>query len=249
MTYPIYIPSKGRADNCITAEILLGEGIDFNIVVEPQDEISYREKYENVIVMKENDRGIAYARNFCKAHSIDSGAKWHWQFDDNIKAFRTRTPEIKRVTARWCIDKAEKYIAKYNGIGICSFKHQMFSHMAKTDISYNQMAYSGVLVNNEVDIWWEPDIVEDADYTLRLLFKGYCSIMFNRLIMDKVATGEIKGGNTEIEYGANRRLVRYQNLMQRYKGYFKVGRQYGRAKLYPSRIWSQFKQRPKPKEK
>ena len=60
LNYVIYIPSKGRHDICLTAELLLKYNMEFFLVVEPQDRDNYVEKYgiDNVIFIDENNRGI-----------------------------------------------------------------------------------------------------------------------------------------------------------------------------------------------
>jgi hypothetical protein len=92
LKYKVYIPSKGRASTCNTPNLLSKSNIDFFIVVEPQDKDSYLEEFnkEQILVMDKDDKGIAYARNFCKRHSISLGDKFHWQIDDDMKIFMKR---------------------------------------------------------------------------------------------------------------------------------------------------------------
>ncbi|NDG53746.1 MAG: hypothetical protein EBY39_12125 [Flavobacteriia bacterium] len=39
--YPVYIVSKGRWDNPLTANMFIKDGIDFKILVEPQEYDNY----------------------------------------------------------------------------------------------------------------------------------------------------------------------------------------------------------------
>ena len=50
--YPVYIVSKGRWENPITAKCFLQDGVDFKIVVEPQEYDNYCEAVGKKIVLK-----------------------------------------------------------------------------------------------------------------------------------------------------------------------------------------------------
>ena len=96
VNYPIYIPSKGRAEKCITADMLLNDDIDFKIVIEEQDYDSYEKKYgkNKLLILPFSDLGLgAYpARNWIKNYAYSKKQKFHWQLDDDLKylAFYTK---------------------------------------------------------------------------------------------------------------------------------------------------------------
>jgi hypothetical protein len=46
--YPLYVPSKGRADCCYTAEFLIRDQVPFRLVVEPSEEKAYRAQFPDV---------------------------------------------------------------------------------------------------------------------------------------------------------------------------------------------------------
>ena len=93
MSQPIFIPTKGRARRCKTAELLRSQLVEFNLVVEPQDADDYAKEYglSNLMVLPKNDQGLVYARNYIKTEAIKSGADWHWQLDDDIRWFNHRS--------------------------------------------------------------------------------------------------------------------------------------------------------------
>ena len=66
--YPIYIPSKGRADVGTTAQVLADGGVPFHLVVEPPEADAYTARFgrEHVIVLPFHDLGLGSipARNF-----------------------------------------------------------------------------------------------------------------------------------------------------------------------------------------
>jgi len=247
MKYPIYIPSKGRDNNCLTAELLNKYNLFFYLVVEPQDFNKYKIRYGNkVIKMPKNNMGIAYARNFCKQDSITRGYNWHWQVDDNIKYFgvRENNKNIK-INPKECFSIIEHETLKYNNIGISGMKHHVFAFSASNDYSINRQCYSSVFINNDIDVYWRGKCVEDTDYSLQILFSGFCTILFNRVLMWKEDSLKMSGGNTEIEYSGNGRLIRSEGLQKLWPGIFEIGsKKNGAITIKPSRIWSKFKQRP-----
>jgi hypothetical protein len=69
--YPIFIVSKGRFKNPITAKHFLKESIPFKIVVEPQEYDQYVKAVgkENVLALPFTNLGLGSypARNLCKS--------------------------------------------------------------------------------------------------------------------------------------------------------------------------------------
>tara|TARA_Y100000310_G_scaffold325015_1_gene387813 strand:+ start:1762 stop:2559 length:798 start_codon:yes stop_codon:yes gene_type:complete len=245
--FTIYIPSKGRHEKCLTADLLQTYSIRFYIVIEPQDLKKYLKKYlkKQIVVLDKNNKGIAYVRNFIKKHSISKGEKYHWQIDDNIRFFRKRIDNKNiKINPSENFTEVEEYLFSYKNIGALGLKHTMYAWSAKDSISFNQQIYSCGLFNNSLDIWWRDNLIEDTDYSLQILFKNYCTVMFNRLIMDKAASMAMKGGNTEISHGGEGRRKRSEELQKQWPGIFELTEQYGRVKVKPNRIWQKFKQRP-----
>ena len=86
--YPIYVPSKGRANRCETAKFLVMDKVPFRLVVEPQEHDEYASVYgeEKLLVLPFRDLGsVIPARNWIKEHATKDGHERHWQLDDNIQ--------------------------------------------------------------------------------------------------------------------------------------------------------------------
>ena len=249
--YPIYVPSKARSNIKLTTKALADVGLDFYIVIEPQDADDYRNEYSEaqIIVMEKNDQGISYVRNACKKHSISIGADYHWQIDDNIKDFRIRENNKNVITnTKNLLSAIENYISHFDNIGICSPSHTMFAFAKNTHVSINKQAYSCVLINNELDIGYRHPCVEDTDYSMQVLSSGYCTILFNKLLMSKATTGQYKGGNTDISYSGDGRLIRSKGLQDFWPGDFKIIKKNESWRIAPSRVWDKFPQLPKGKD-
>ena len=248
--YNIYIPSKGRAKTCNTPSLLEGNNTSLFLVVEPQDENAYIEEFgENyVLTMEENNKGIAYARNWCKNHSIRMGEKYHWQIDDDINSFSERTNKNRICNGLELLRKVEQYVDEYSNIGIAGLKHSLFAWSAKKEIDYNKQICSCAIINNEVDIKWRDGVVEDTDYSMQVLANNYCSVLFNRFLYDPPKLASNSGGNNASGYYDNY-IHLLHGLQEKWKDdegndIFHITEKNGRPRMKPCRVWSKFKQRP-----
>lgn len=245
--HPIYIPSKARSATAMTPKTLKKEGIPFRLVVEPQDANSYRETYPDaeILVMDKNNQGIYYARNFIKQYSTSQGEKWHWQIDDNISNFAIRLNN-KNVTspANQVLSIAEKVTELYDNIGGSGIIHQAYAFAQSTQISVNRQIYTCMLLNNDVLLWFREGVVEDTDYSVQMLYQDWCTLLFTQLVMNKATTSKMAGGNTEM-YESGGRYTRAKRLEELWPGKFRAVQKKGSWRIAPSRVWSEFQQRPR----
>jgi hypothetical protein len=249
--FPIYIPSRKRATSITTAKLFKADGVPFKVVVEPQDEAEYLRYFTSneVLVMDKNDQGIAYVRNFIKQHSTNNGNAFHWQFDDNIKNFALRTDDKNvKCSAITAIKQIEQVVAGYSNIGGAGMMHQAFAFAQKKDIVVNRQVYTAMLLSNATKAKFRDGIIEDTDYNMQILTEGYCTLLFARVIMNKETTMKMTGGNTEISYAGNGRLLRSQALADAWPMAFKIVHKDGRTRIAPSKIWASFQQVPIEKE-
>ena len=251
LQYHVYVPSKGRASTCTTPRHLAASGIDFSIVVEPQDAHDYRYIFgeSSVVVMPENDKGLWYARNECKKHSMSQGHRYHWQIDDDVKYFRIRRGNKNhKCSAFDALSPVERETNKYKNIGAAGIKHSLYAWSAKNEIDYNKQICSVGLFKTDSDIWWREMTVEDTDYSLQLLNEGLCTILFNRLIYDPPTNGSNEGGcSAEGIYGGDTGdsyLPYLRGLQKSWPGVFRIVRKKGKPRLAPNRVWGGFRQRP-----
>jgi hypothetical protein len=208
--YPIYIVSKGRYANPITAKVFSAADVDYKIVVEPQEADEYAKALgENkVLVLPFSNLGLGSfpARNFAWEHSKQLGHKRHWVFDDNIYRFR-KWINGKRVI----IDDAESAIkfvenhAKKNNIDISGFEYSyMQPKPPKKAFKLNVHVYSSLLIKNDLPFRWRLKYNEDVDLCLQVLHNGGSTSSCVYYLANKVSTtAKLKGGNQTELYKQN----------------------------------------------
>lgn len=204
--YPIYIISKGRAENCLTARELKKMNVPFRLVVEPQEYDQYKHITENIIItpFSNLNQGSIPVRNFVWEHSINEGHKRHWILDDNIEGFhRLNRNEKPKVTSGTIFKCAEDFTDRYSNVGISGFNYYSFCKTTDKVPPYylNTRIYSCILINNDLPYRWRGRYNEDTDLSIRALKDGYCTILFNAFLAGKVTTMRMKGGNTTEVYG------------------------------------------------
>jgi len=246
--YWIYIPSKLRADNCITADLLIDNWIDFKIVVEPQEYDLYLEKYweDKLLSLDKNDMWLPYSRNWIKDYSKSLWEEYHWQFDDDIIDIKKREwTKNNKIHSLIPMIEIEDFVDKYTNIAVAWLRDITYAWSQKDLLSYNKLVTSTFIVNNSVDNKWEDNVIWMNDYCLQVLFKWYCTILFNRLIHHKKP-------DQKFPWWLNcDKLIPYhilqKNLVAKYRKHLKLVMKNWELRIAPSRIRLLFKQRPNEK--
>ena len=99
-----------------------------------------------------------------------------------------------------------------------------------------------MLLRTDTGLMFRDKVIEDTDFNLQMLFNGWCTLLFNRVIMNKETTMKMKGGNTEIHHAGTGRLQRAEGLMEQWAGIFKLKDSATGPRIAPTRIWSTFQQ-------
>lgn len=230
--YPVYIPSKGRADIALTPTSLSMIGVDFRIVVEPHEEAAYRARYgDKVLVMdlgykdtyelfddlgQTKSTGPGPARNFIWDHSIAAGHEWHWVMDDNIDMFgrlykNTRRP-VGDGTMFWAM---EDFCLRYENVAMGGPVYSAFvpSKNKLPNYKLNTRIYSCNLIRNDLPYRWRGRYNEDTDLSLRMLKAGWCTVEFRAFVQYKISTQLMAGGNTEEFYASEGTKPKSQMLV------------------------------------
>lgn len=207
--FPIYIISKGRYENPITAKSFDQAGIKYFIAVEPHEYDLYCSVLGNEKVLKlpfsNLGLGSYPARNFCWEHAKAKGYKYHWLFDDNIRGL-----------AKWINGKKKSiddinsglvYVEKYTklkNIDINGFEYRYFvAKPPKKPFKENCHVYSALLIRNDLPYRWRLKYNEDVDLCLQVLHNGGSTASCIYYMSNKTTTSaKMKGGNqTELYQG------------------------------------------------
>jgi hypothetical protein len=222
--YVIYIPSKGRANLARTTQTI--EGLNYKLVVEPQDYDGYCKVYsaDKVVRLDKNDQGIAYARNYIKQYSRDRGEEKHWQLDDDIEKFLIRKHNTtKNVPADplLCISIVEHCMDMFSNIAISGICSNPFAFSKPCAVQVNRLAYQCVLVDNSVSTVWELSPTEDWVYTLSALEAGHCTLAFHHIMQQSAPTMKLSGGNLSA-YVNDKRKLSYETFINAWPGRFEL---------------------------
>lgn len=217
--YPVYIISKGRGKNCLTARELKMMNVPFKLVIEPQEYEDYKYITDNIILLPFSNlgQGSTPARNFVWEHSINEGYERHWILDDNIEGFhRLNRNEKHKVTSGTIFKCAEDFTERYENVGISGFNYYSFCKTTDRVPPYylNTRIYSCILIKNDLPYRWRGRYNEDTDLSLRALKDGYCTILFNAFLAGKVTTMRMKGGNTDNVYTDNDNRLKFAESLK-----------------------------------
>lgn len=251
--FPVYIISKGRAYNPLTAKNLEAAGINYLIAVEPQEAEEYIKALDKhrilVLPFKNLGLGSYPARNYCWEDAKKKGYKYHWLFDDNLQYF-VKWVNGKRV--KWGdINSALMYVENYTkrkNIDICGFEEPNFCvRVPKKPFKENCHVYSAMLIKNTLSLRWRLKYNEDIDLNLQVLHNGGITASCMYYMADKVSTANMmKGGNqTELYQGNNpeKNLLKAKMIQAQWPQYVKVVIRFGRHHHLIN--WKQFKTKTK----
>lgn len=254
--FPIFIPSKSRYNSLMTATCLENMGMDYFLVVEPKEYELYAENLEkkgynkNRIILLDmkckvnydycDDYGLSKstgggpARNFIWEKAIEMKSDYHWIMDDNIRTFKILNNNEKIVCNNGKIFTAmEDFTLRYKNVYM-SGPHYTFFHPArvkKPPFFLNSRIYSCNLIKNNIPFRWRGRYNEDTILSLDILHKGYCTILFNMFLQEKMTTMTVKGGNEDLytQGSYSKSMLEKSNmLVKQYPQYAKLTRKYDR---------------------
>ena len=243
--FPIYIPSKGRYNIRYTSDFLSRIGVFHYLIVEKEEyelyyqytkdnpfvkllilDKSFQENYEtldNLGLLKPVGPGAA--RNFAWEHSIKNGFSYHWVMDDNIRQF-IYLHENKKITISdgTFFYLMEDFVLRFKNLLMAGPHYAMFVPRKQKykPFFFNTRIYSCNLIKNDIPFRWRGRYNEDTILSLDILSKGYCTLLFNYFLQEKIKTQLIKGGNTEVFYKKEGTFPKSQLLVNVYPQYAKL---------------------------
>lgn len=241
--YPIYVISKGRWESRLTVKSLDECGLSYRVVIEPQEYDQYAAVIPParllVLPFGNLGQGSIPARNWVWEHSISEGHARHWILDDNINHFfrfyRGRRYYVKSGAT---FAAAEDFVDRYENVALAGMQYKMFAPEKGGDkwppFALNTRVYSCILIQNDiagldgVPYRWRGRYNEDTDLSLRALKDGWCTILFDAFLADKIATMTMRGGNTEELYQDDGRLKMARSLVEQHPDVTRVVWKWGR---------------------
>lgn len=237
--YPVYIVSKGRYENPITAKMFMREGVNFKIVIEPQERDLYLKTIpeKNILCTNFSNLGLGSypARNFAWQDSIKNGFDKHFLFDDNIHGFVSMAG-LRRVGSATALESLNALIdfeKRFKKIAISGYNYSYFcTKENKYAFSYNTHVYSGMLINNHIPFRWRLKYNEDIDLCLQALHNGWNTILLNAYLINKVSTSKkLKGGNQTELYQNNaeeKKILKAKTIKEVWPQYVDLMIRFGR---------------------
>jgi hypothetical protein len=245
--YPVYVPSKGRWDACYTAEFLVKDEVPFYLVVEEQEAEQYAQRYghERLLILPFSNAGsVIPARNWIKEHSISLGAESHWQLDDNMREVRQIVKNRRMYcSAGYALNATETFVDRYDNIALAGLSYYMFGIPipgGKPPFYRNVHVYSCTLILNRIPYLWRGRYNEDTDICLQALSGGWCTVLMNAFMVQKIRTMMVKGGNTAELYQDDGRLKMAKSLERLWPGVVETRRRFGRPQHFIKNQWQKF---------
>lgn len=246
--FPLYIPSKSRAENGTTARFLDKINVPYRLVVEEQQYEEYNQYFpaEKLLILDKTyqdnydtyddlgdtkSKGPGPARNFIWEHSISEGHEWHWVMDDNIALF-ARLHKNQRIPVGdgTIFHAMEEFVLRYENIGMAGPQYWMFapSRAKLPPFVVGTRIYSCNLIRNDVPFRWRGRYNEDTDLSLNMLKNDWQTVQFNAFLQYKLTTQTLTGGNTEAFYAGEGTLPKSQMLVDMHPDVAKIVWKFGR---------------------
>lgn len=219
--YPLCIISKGRyqPERSLTHNWFSKHKIKHWIFVEWCEYKQYKQNmndiYTNIVSLPPEfdnlGKGSIPVRNYVDNYWSDTQVceDKYWLIDDNIKAFyrweKNTRLEVRDTTPFRVL---EDFAKRYKNLHLSGFQYKSFLpeiSRARTCVIKNTRIYSCMLISTHLKkvlggTLWRGKYNEDTDLSLRLLKKGFPTVLHQQFLCDKATTKSIQGGNTTSIY-------------------------------------------------
>lgn len=233
--YPVYVISKGRADNPLTINALEKLGLPFHVVIEPQEQERYAAAVNPdwllILPFSNLGQGSIPARNWVWEHAAAAGAERHWILDDNLDGFYRLNNNLKtKVVEENPFTALDDFVDRYRNIAIAGLNYEFFASRRAEQPPYrlNTRIYSCILIRNDIPYRWRGRYNEDTDLSIRALKDGWCTVLWNLFLAKKMPTMTMKGGNTDELYAGDGRLKMAESLREQHPDIVTITEKWGR---------------------
>lgn len=226
--FPIFIPTKGRWKNRHTIKAFDKIHVPYKIVIEKQEYEQYARYVDKdkIIVLPHQNKGLTVTRNWIWDYAQNElKTPWFWTFDDNIRDFYRLNRNIKwRCSSGTFLKIIEDFVQRYENIYIAGMQYEMFVPRKKKSPPFilNTRIYSNMLIKTDIPYRNKLFYNDDTDLCLRILKDGYCTILFQAFLADKMHTMTVKGGMTDYYEKTNQRLEFAKELQKAHPDVVKI---------------------------
>ena len=174
----LFIPSKNRVKNCKFIQYCYENKIPAIVVLEPEDQMQYREAYPNMqyMILPESNQGISFVRNFIKRYAEQAGLSHYWMSDDDVtNIYRREGTKMIKIGFKDLQEIEDKFKGIDNA-SLCSLEYQQFAWSATKPLIKDSFCDVFVFVNvkNAQGVYYRPyaEGKEDRDFAMQLIKKG-----------------------------------------------------------------------------
>ncbi len=149
----------------------------------------------------------------------------------------------KKSSALLALLTLQNFVDRYKNVAVSGFNYRFFvTRETKKPFFLNTHVYSAMLIRNDIKYRWRLKYNEDVDLCLQALHDGWCTILMNAFVVDKVSTtAKMAGGNqTELYQNNNemKKALKSCSLREVWPQYVKVVTRFGRPHHQVS--WKKF---------
>lgn len=238
-SFPVFIPSKGRAESRLTVKMFDKLGVPYTVFVEPQQFDDYAAVIDTarLHVLPHQNKGLTVTRNYIWDYAAERGYEWFWTFDDNIKALYRFNRNLKTPCADATVIAAiEHFAQRYDNLAICGMNYFMFVKRKYIIPPYilNTRIYSNMLIRTRAtDVNGQPfrNVTfynDDTDLCLRVLKSGLTTVLFNAFLIEKATTMTVAGGMTDYYKETDKRREFVDELVQAHPDIVTATEKWGR---------------------
>jgi hypothetical protein len=233
--YPLFVISKGRhqPNRSKTHNWFSKNKIHHYMVVEDCEKELYKKEmnddYTTILSLPESHNNLGEGsipvRNWIDDYSRFNKVEKYWCIDDNISGFY----RFERNTVRKVVDTSpfrvcEDFSDRYENLFMSGLQYKSFLPEISRNRGLcvkNTRIYSCILISTKLkDILdgtlWRGRYNEDTDLSLRLLKKGFPTVLHQQFLCDKSTTNSVKGGNTSSIYMNDGLQKKLDSLIQQH---------------------------------
>lgn len=200
----IAVPSKNRVETLkkytlswlrLVNELPdLSDEYDWKIFVEPQDFSKYSELFEAsgvddlsglLVDIRQNDKGLGYAKNFIMEYALDNGYELVLKLDDDVKGFTKmrvgpKTEEESALNFVWMCNKVVPIFQNHRNLGAVAFPYGNELYDMTDTFTKTKRLQTSYFIKPEL-FAVNPDInvFEDFATGLNVLVKNFAMLKYN----------------------------------------------------------------------